>query len=156
MLSSILSFLGGSAFRMLWGEASSWLTKQQDHKHELERMRLQGELDAAQHDRNMASIKVQADLGVKAIAAQAEADVGRIEAESWLSVVQATGKSVGVAWVDAWNAAIRPCGATWAVVMMTLDSLAVTGVVVKPSTLEVCFAFLGLFVADRTLGKRGK
>lgn len=153
-MSSVLSFLGGSAFRMLWGEVSNWLTKQQDHKHELERMRLQADLDAAQHARNLESIKVQADLGVKTIAVQAEADIGRIEAEGWLSAVQATGKSIGVAWADAWNSAIRPGGATWALAMLTFDAFAIAQV--QENTAQVCFAFLGLFVADRTLGKRGK
>lgn len=154
MISSVLSFLGGSAFRMLWGEISAWLTKQQDHKHEIERMRLQAEMDAAQHARNLEAQRVQADLGVKVIEAQALASVGQIEAEGWLSVVQSTGKAIGVAWVDAWNAAIRPGGATWAIAMLTLDAFAVA--TVNPNTAEVCFAFLGLFVADRTLGKRGK
>lgn len=154
MFSAVLSFLGGSAFRMLWGEISSWLNKKQDHEHEMERIRLQAELDAAQHARNLESIRVQADLGVKTIVAQAEADVGRIEAEGWLEAVRTTGKAIGVAWVDAWNAAIRPGGATWAIAMLTLDAFAVAKV--GENTAQVCFAFLGLFVADRTLGKQGK
>lgn len=154
MFSAVLSFLGGSAFRMLWGEVSAWLNKKQDHEHEIERMRLQADLDAAQHSRNLESIRVQAELGVKTIAVQAEADIGRIEAEGWLEAVKATGKTVGIAWVDAWNAAIRPGGATWAIAMLTLDAFALAKV--GENTAQVCFAFLGLFVADRTLGKRGK
>lgn len=154
MIGSVLTFLGGSAFRMLWGEVSDWLTKKQDHAHEIERMRLQAQLDADQHARNLESIKVQADMGVKTIAVQAEADVNRTEAEGWLSAVQAVGTSVGIRWVDAWNAAIRPGGATWAIAMLTLDAFAVAKV--GESTAEVCFAFLGLFVADRALGKKGK
>lgn len=154
MINSVMSFLGGSFFRMLWGEISSWLTKQQDHAHEIERMRLQAELDAAQHARNLEAQRVQAELGVKTIAVQAEAAVGQIEAEGWLEAVRATGKAVGVAWVDAWNAAIRPGGATWAIAMLTLDAFTVAKV--GENTAQVCFAFLGLFVADRTLGKKGK
>jgi hypothetical protein len=152
--SSVLSFLGGSAFRMLWGEISSAWNKHQDHKHEIERMRLQAEIEAGQHARNLESQKLQAEMGIKVIEAQAVADVGRIEAEGWLDAVRSTGKAIGVAWVDAWNAAIRPGGATWAIAMLTLDSFAVASV--KENTAEVCFAFLGLFVADRTLGKKGK
>jgi hypothetical protein len=34
VITTILSFLGGSVFRMLWGEISSWMNKQQDHAHE--------------------------------------------------------------------------------------------------------------------------
>lgn len=154
MFSAVLSFLGGSAFRMLWGEISSAWNKHQDHKHEMERMRLEADLAAAQHQRQQDAIKLQAEMGVKVIEAQAVADVGRIEAEGWLEAVKSTGKAMGIAWVDAWNAAIRPGGATWAIAMLTLDAFAVAQV--GESTEQVCFAFLGLFVADRTLGKRGK
>lgn len=154
MLSAILSFLGGSAFRMIWGEVSSWLNKRQDHAHEVERMRLQGDLDAAQHERNLAAIRVQAELGVKTIQVQAEAAIGQLEAEGWLAAVQSTGRAVGIAWVDGWNAAIRPAVATWAVGMLTLDAAKV--LTLTEAAASVCYAALGIYLADRTLGKRGK
>ena len=154
MFSAVLSFLGGSAFRMLWGEVSAWVNRQQDHKHEIERMRLEADIAEAQHRRQQDAIKLQAEMGVKVIEAQAVADVGRIEAEAWMDAVAATSKKTGVTIADAWNAIIRPGGATWALVMLTLDSFAIAAV--GDSTEQVCFAFLGIFVADRTLGKRGK
>lgn len=154
MLASVLSFLGGSAFRMIWGEISSWLTRQQDHTHELARMRLEALLAQEQHARVMESVRLQAELGIKVVEARAAAEVGQAEAEAWGDAVRSTGKPVGVAWVDAWNAAIRPGGATWALLMLTLDAFAVANV--GDSAEQVCFAFLGVFVADRTLGKRGK
>lgn len=156
MLAAVLSFLGGSAFRMIWGEISSWLTERQNHTHEMERMRLQAELDAAQHARHQDAIRLQAELGVKVIQAQAEAAVDAIEAEGWLAAVRATGRKVGVAWVDAWNAAIRPAGATWAILILTANELALLAQALSEGTQAVAFAFLGLFVADRTLGKKGK
>ena len=45
MISALLSFFGGTAFRMIWGELSAWLNKRQDHQHEIERLRLQADLD---------------------------------------------------------------------------------------------------------------
>jgi hypothetical protein len=156
MLTGLISFLGGSAFRMLWGEVSNWLTERQNHKHEMERMRLQAELDAAQHERQQAAIRLQAELGIKVVQAQAEAAVDAIEAEGWLEAVKATGRSVGVAWVDAWNAVIRPAGATWSFLMLTANELAILAQPLSEGTQSVCFAFLGLFVADRALGKKGK
>lgn len=154
MLSGILSFLGGSAFRMIWGEVSAMLTARQDHRFELERTRLQAECDAAQHSRNLDAIRVQAEMGVKTIQVQAEADLSRVEAEGWRDAVQATGRAIGVAWVDAWNAVIRPGVATWAVGMLTLAEFG--AFVLSETTAGVCFAALGLYLADRTLGKRGK
>lgn len=154
MLSAILSFLGGSVFRAIWGEVSAWITRRQDHAHEIERMRLQAEIDAAQHARNLEAIKVQAELGVQTIRVQGEADLARLEGEGWLEAVKATGRSVGVGWVDAWNAVIRPGVATWAVAMLTLNEFSVF--LISEATASVCFSALGIYLADRTLGKRGK
>lgn len=39
MIEAILSFLGGSTLRMVWGEVSAYLTRKQDHQHEVERIR---------------------------------------------------------------------------------------------------------------------
>jgi hypothetical protein len=112
VISAILSFLGGSAFRMVWGEVAAWMNRRQEHAQELDRMRLQGEMDAAQHARNLESIRVQAELGIKTIQVQADAAVAGLETEAWLEAVKATGRPIGVAWVDAWNASIRPGVAT--------------------------------------------
>lgn len=154
MFSAILSFLGGSAFRMVWGEVSAFLTKRQDQRNEIERMRLQAEIDAAQHARNLEAIKLQADLGVQTIRVQAEGAVSQAEADAWREAVTAVGRPIGVAWVDAWNAVIRPGVATWAVFMLTCNEFGAFKI--TEETAGVCFAALGLYLADRALGKRGK
>lgn len=154
MLEALLSFLGGSVFRMIWGEVSHWVTKNQDHAHELERMRLQGDLDAAQHSRNLEAIKLQADMGVQVIRAQAEAAIGEVEANGWLEAVKATATKVGIAWVDAWNAVIRPGVATWAIAMITCSEFKL--ITLSEFAAAVCSAALGIFLADRNLAKRGK
>ena len=154
MIAALLSFLGGSVFRMIWGEVSHWLTARQDHTFEIERLRLQADIDAAQHARNLEAIRVQADLGVKTIQVQAEAAIGELEAQSWLEAVKGTTRTVGIAWVDAWNAVIRPGVATWAIVMMTLGE--VGAMVLSDNTLAVASAALGIYLADRNLMKRGK
>jgi len=154
MITALISFLGGSVFRMIWGEFSSYFSKRQEHTQEIERLTLQGSLDAAQHDRNMTAITVQAGLGVKTIQVQAEAAISQIESEGWLAAAQATGKSIGVKWVDAWNAVIRPGVATWAVLMMTLGEFGV--ITLSDNTLAISGAALGIYLADRTLMKRGK
>jgi hypothetical protein len=59
VISALVSFLGGSIFRTIWGELSVWITARQDHAHEIERMRLQGDLDAAAHARNLDAIRVR-------------------------------------------------------------------------------------------------
>ena len=154
MISAVLSFLGGSVFRMIWGEVSSWVNKKLEHTQEMDRMRLQADLDERAHQRRMESVRFEAEQQVKIIHVQAEAAVGQLEAEGWLEAVKATGRKVGVAWVDAWNAGIRPGLATWGIIMLTLEAFALAQI--TEGTASVIFAALGILVADRTLGKKGK
>ena len=155
MITGLLSFLGGNVFRMIFGEIIAFLNKKQDHAQEIERMRLQADLDAAQHRRAMEAVTIQAQLGVKTIQVQAEAAIGQIEAEGWLAAVNATAKVIGIAWIDGWNAVIRPGVATWAIIMMTLGELGVI-VHLSENTIAVCGVALGIYLADRSLFKRGK
>lgn len=155
MITALLSFLGGNVFRMIFGEVISFLNKKQDHAQEVERMRLQAELDAAQHDRNLSAIKVQADLGVKTIQVQADAAVAGIEAQGWLEAVKATAVKTGIAWVDAWNAVIRPGVATWSVIMLTLAEIGAIAQL-SDNVTAISGCALGIYLADRSLMKRGK
>lgn len=153
-ITAILSFLGGSTFRMVWGEISSFLTARAEHKREIERMRLQAEHDAQQHEREMKSIQMQHQMGVEVIRVKSEARLDELEGEGWLEAVKSTGRSVGIAWVDAWNAVIRPGVATWAIVMLSANEFNLIDI--SPETASVAFAALGIYLADRTLSKRGK
>ena len=154
MITALLSFLGGNVFRMIFGEIVSAWNKKQDHAQEMERMRFQADIDAAQHDRNQAAIKVQAELGVKTIQVQAEAHIDEIEAQGWLEAVKATAIKTGLAWVDAWNACIRPAVATWAIIMMTMHEFNL--IAMSENTIALSSAALGIYLADRSLFKRGK
>lgn len=115
MFSALLSFLGGSAFRLIWGQISDFLNKRQDHKYEIERLKLQAEADAAQHARNLEALRVQHEMGVDVIRVQGEADAGRLEMEGWAAAVREANRTTGVTWVDAWNGIIRPLVATVAI-----------------------------------------
>lgn len=155
MFTALLSFLGGNVFRMLFGELVSYFNKKQDHGFEVERMRLQGDLDASQHSRNMESIKLQAEMGIKTIQVQGEAVVSGLEAEGWLAAVKGTTQSIGVWFIDGWNGAIRPFVATWAILMLTLH-FAQKDWVLDDNGWAICGAALGIYLADRALFKRGK
>ncbi len=154
-MSALITFLGGSLFRMLWGEISHWVTADQDHKQEIERMKLQGELDAAQHERNLSAIKIQADLGVKTIQVQADADLSRIEVSAWAQAVGDVGKQTGIKLVDIWNGFIRPLLATMALVMVVAN-IVNHGFNLSDWDRELFGAILGIYVADRSLAHRGK
>lgn len=155
MIATLLSFFGGTAFRMIWGEVSAFLTARQEHAQELDRMRLQGELDAATHARQMESIKAQHDMGVETIHVQSDADLAKIDADIFGQAVGLTGKLTGIAFVDIWNGVIRPALATMCMGLVTLHFYRHNWTL-DDQGWSLVGASLGIFVADRSLFKRNK
>lgn len=155
MFSALFSFLGGSVFRMIWGEVASFLTKRQDHAAELSMMRMQGELDQAAHARALENLRLQSELGVRTVEVQAAADVAKTDADAFKDVMRSAWQPTGVAFVDAWNGAIRPAAAS-VVLALWAAKLAGQGFKMDNYDLEISGVVLGFFFADRGLSKRGK
>ncbi|MDH5299318.1 MAG: hypothetical protein OEV91_09900 [Desulfobulbaceae bacterium] len=155
MFTGLISFLTGSVFRMVWGEVSSWLTARQEHQQELARLTLQEQSDAAAHARSIESIKLQHDLGVEVIRVQSEADLSKIEDTAWGKLVEGTAKPTGIPFIDIWNGAIRPFLATVATLFVLFEIMR-NGWILSDWDRELFGAVLGLYVADRSLSKRGK
>lgn len=155
MLEALFSFLGGSVFRMIWGEVSSWHNKKIDHEHEMAQMRLQGDLEQAAHERTMASLRLQSELGIKTIEAQSDADVAKAEADAFVTAMKDAMKPTGIAWVDAWNSIIRPAAATMALVLWAFK-IDAQHYVMQDWDLTLAGTVLGFFFASRELSKRGK
>jgi len=155
MLEALFSFLGGSVFRMVWGEVSAWYNKRQDHVFEIERLRLQGDLDAAQHTRTQEMLRLQNELGIQMVEAKAEADIGVEEAEAFTKAMQNAFKPTGWAFVDIWNGIIRPAAATIALALWILK-LNSQNWLMQEWDITLAGTVLGFFFADRSLGKRGK
>src|SRR3569623_1956931 len=146
MFSGILSFLGGSAFRMIWGEVASFFEKKQDHKQEVERLKLESDIDGQRHAREMARIKMQSDLNIQEVRLKGDIDQELGAIQGFIEAQKNFGQPTGVKWVDAWNASIRPAYATVALTLWVLAAFDV----------ELSAAIAGFFFADRTVMKRGK
>lgn len=155
MFSALFSFLGGSVFRMVWGEVSHYFTQKQDHQYEIERLKLQADFDAAQHARTQESIRLQAELGVKTIEAQRDADLDRLDWDAWKLAVTDVGKQTGIKVIDVWNGSIRPLLATLAIAVVVAEVIR-NGFVLTEWDRELVGAILGIYVADRSLTNRGK
>ncbi len=155
MIETLLAFLGGNAFRLLFGEISNAWTKWQDHRHELAMLQAQQLAEAARHAQNLEAIRVQAELGVQTIRVQGEADVARTESDAWLEGVKATTARTGVAWVDAWNGAIRPALATMCMLLIAGDWVQ-AGWDLDNYSWTLISAVIGIYIADRSLLARGK
>lgn len=148
MFMTLISFLGGSAFRLIFGAVMDYLNKQQDHQHEIAFQKIQAEFDAQKHERDMVRIELQAKLGVQQVEVMASAAVSQSEASAFVEAVKATGVKSGVSWVDAWNQSIRPAGATIAL-LVWIASMVSVGFMMREFDEQLIAAFLGVFVGER-------
>lgn len=155
-MSALFSFLGSTFFRMAFGEITSYFNKKQEHEFEIERLKLQSAIDKATHERNLEALRVQSELGIKTITAQRDADIDRLDGQAVLSAVEATKVITGIKFVDAWNACIRPAGATLGLIIL-IGSVVQSNWVVTAAIFElVCGGMLGLYFGGRIMEKRGK
>lgn len=155
MIEAVLSFLGGSAFRMIWGEVSAYFVKKQEHSQEVERMKLQSELDDKSHARNLESLRLQSELGIKEIMVKADADVSVEEAVAFTEAIKQSYKPTGIQWVDAWNATIRPQYAEVALILWVFK-LYQQSFVMDSFDIGLMAVIAGYFFADRTLRRINK
>jgi hypothetical protein len=154
-MSALLSFLGGSAFRLVWSWVAEYLNKRQDHKNEMAALELQAKLDSQRHTNDCERLRLQSDLGVKEIQVQADADVQKLEASAFVEAMRNANKPTGIGWVDAWNGIIRPLVATIAVLLwvMALDQ---QGWMLSEWDKELIAVAIGFFFASRELAKGRK
>lgn len=155
MFSALFSFLGGSVFRMIWGEASSFINKREDHKQELAMMQVQAQLDAEKHTRDMEMLRTQAELGLKTVEVQAQAALDKGDADAFVAAMNKAFTPTGITWVDAWNGTIRPAAAT-IVLLLWVGKLASQGFTMQDYDQELSGVVLGFFFANRALGQSGK
>jgi len=154
-MSALLTFLGGSAFRVVWGEVSAFIKNRQEHAQEIEMIKIQADIEAAKHERLQEALRVQHSMGIQTIQVQAEADLSRIDAEGFYKAVESSNNPSGVLWVDGWNAAIRPAAATIVILLWVL-ALNHAGFVMSDFDKELVCVILGFFFANRALSFRAK
>lgn len=155
MISALLSFLGGSVFRMVWGEASAYFNKKQDFEQEMARMKLQAELDDKNHQRMLENLRLQAELGVRQIAAQAQAEADKSDALAFGYAMKDAFKTTGILFVDIWNGIIRPAAAT-IVLCLWVAKLSAQGFVMDAWDMELGGVILGFWFANRVMARNGK
>jgi hypothetical protein len=155
MFSAFFSFLGGSVFRMIWGEVSSFVSKRQDHAHEIEMLRLQRELDDAAHQRKLEHIRMSHELNIRQIEVQSDADEARGAADAFTEAMRNAFKPTGFRLVDVWNGVVRPSFATLCLALWTAK-VAGQGFYMDEWDTSLLAGIVGFYFADRSLGKRGK
>ena len=147
-MGGLLSFLGGTAFRWLFGEALDFLKRRQELAHEMQLMALTHEQDRDKHQWQQEAIKAHAEMGIKVIEAQSEADERRGAADAFLAAVKGVQEaSKRPDWIGKWNASINPLLATVAIFCLVGESL--HWMTLSPLFSEVACAALGVFVGKR-------
>jgi hypothetical protein len=152
-LPALISFLGGATARAVIGHVIKFFEKKQDHAQEIERMRLQGELDAARSTQNAALVRLQAELKVEEIKLVGEAAIGLEEAKAFTEAMKTANQPTGNWFVDGWNGCIRPGAATIAIVIWLLKIIK-AGLAITSWDENLVASILGYYFADRQLGKR--
>lgn len=152
-LPALLSFLGGATVRAVIGHAIKWFEKKQDHAQEMERMRLQADLDRQRSEQNASLIKLQAELKVQEVKLVGEAAVDLEGAKAFTEAMKTANQPTGNWVVDAWNGSIRPAAATIAIVIWLLKIIK-AGLTITAWDENLVASILGYYFADRQLGKR--
>ncbi|CAB4240782.1 hypothetical protein UFOVP22_4 [uncultured Caudovirales phage] len=147
-MGALFSFLGGSVFRMVWGEVSNAYTKYQDHKQEIISIELQDKVEGNRADRELLRLKTLSELGIKQIEVQSDADLSLKDADSFVEAMKTINVKTGIQWVDAWNGIIRPSAATTAIAIWWL-CLYTQSFVLTEWDKELVGVILGFYFAHR-------
>lgn len=155
MFSALFSFLGGSVFRAIWGEAASMLTSAQDHRQEVEAMKVQADIDDKVHQREMERLRVSAELNIKQVEVQADGQLAEKDADAFIAAMNTINVKTGITWVDAWNGCIRPACATVALALW-ISWIVSSGFVATEWDKELVGVILGFYFAHRVFVSKGK
>lgn len=154
-MSALLSFLGGSMARAIWGEISAAWTKYQDHKHELAMMEIQAKIDSQRHAQMMEMITRQSELGIKVIEAKTDAAISEAETGAWVEAVKNSTAPTGIHWLDIFRGLVQPILAYIAIIIW-VSALNAQGWQVTDWDKELVSAIFGMYLANRHLSSRGK
>lgn len=153
MFSALFSFLGGSVFRMIWGEVSEYINKRQDHKHEVEFMQIQMQMDERRAEIEFQRMKTASDLGIKEIEAKSDAEVEAKDADAFIAAMATVTAKTGNWFIDGWNGCIRPAAATTALLLWWF-CLYTQGFILTEWDKELVGVILGFYFAHRVFASR--
>lgn len=153
MFSALFSFLGGSVFRMIWGEVSEFVNKSQDHKHEMEALRLQAELEDKKALQELERMRVASELGIKELEVKTNAEIESKDADAFIAAMATVNIKTGNWFIDSWNGSIRPAAATTALLLWWF-CLYTQGFVLTEWDKELVGVILGFYFAHRVFSSR--
>lgn len=115
-MTAILSFLGSAVFRWLLEKVFAVVERKQDHEQEMASIKLQAEVDAANHIRNLEILEIQSRLKLDLIKEETRGAFEAAEGAAFVESIR-NAKATGIRWLDGWNGAIRPFVSTVCVML---------------------------------------
>lgn len=164
-MTAILSFLGSAVFRWLLEKVFAIAERKQDHEQELASIKLQAEVDAAQHIRNLEMLEIQSRLKLDLIKEETRGAFEAAEGAAFVESIRSA-KATGIRWLDGWNGSIRPFMATvcigvwlWLMSVLVPPYVASLGPAEKVAaailliefTINLIASVIGWFFATRSL-----
>ncbi len=117
LISTLLGMLGGALPRVM-----TWMETRSNHSHELEFARLQHELQMQRMTAEAGSKLREAEAGIVA-------EEMRATREHLTAIIEAQGKTTGIAWIDGFNALLRPLAAALILVLFIVTAGGFVGAV---------------------------
>lgn len=149
-MTGFLSFIGGTAFRWLFGELIGYLKARQETQAELERMRLEHEQAKDRAEWQRQAVAEAAAAGIKLVEAKAEAQSMQAADDAFLSAIGGVNEaSKRTDWIGAFNALIRPELAQVSIILLAAHAFWPQHVMITGIVGEVICGALGLFVGER-------
>jgi hypothetical protein len=165
-MTAILSFLGSAVFRWALEKFFGIVQQKTDHTHEIESLKVQGELEAARHVRNIEMLEIQGRLKLDLIEGETRGAVEVAEGQAFVESIKGAAKPTGILWIDGWNGAIRPfmatvCIAAWLWLLSVLvppyvaslgpaEKIAAAVMLIE-FTINLIASVIGWFFATRSL-----
>jgi putative Ca2+/H+ antiporter (TMEM165/GDT1 family) len=150
MMAGFLSFIGGTAFRWLFGEMIGFFKAREENRIELERIRLEHEHAKERAEWQRQAVADAAAQGIKVVEAQSEAYAARAADDAFLSAIGGVNEASKRAdWIGAFNALIRPELAQVSIILLVCHAFWPDAVVITGIVGEVICGALGLFIGER-------
>jgi hypothetical protein len=155
MIEMLLSFVGGGAFRAIFEGVLGYVNKAQDHKHEMDRLERQWQIEQKKAEIAAEVAKIEADGKLAQLSAEYAGKAEIADIDLLTRTLEATSKPAGIPWVDAMNGTVRPV-TTYTLLLCYMWYRVTTGAAYDPTVDGALLgSVLGFWFADRSLRKMG-
>lgn len=146
--SAVLALLGGTAFRLVLSFTMDRVKEYQDHRFEMQSIKLQDHIEESRSNRHMKILQIQKDLGLEQVGMEIDRSDSLQNMVNFQEAVADVKKPTGFLYLDMLNSSIRPGLAIFCIVIWGLH-LYHKNWILSSWDLELIAATLGIFIGSR-------